>query len=160
MDDTTLLQVVHSDNTLTPLVTEEVWAPVHFARERVVLGPAARALRARYATLRRIVVYHGTTYSTAQKIVTDGFRLTSDHTSESTVFVKDKPMSNYALEHGTDGAVVECDLYLARGGYHRRNANSHTILVTRPSLLVPRRVLRVASIDDMAPPPLMRSRRN
>jgi hypothetical protein len=158
--DTALLQVVHSENTLVSLVTEEVWEPVHFSRERVVLGSAAHALRARYAMLRRIVVYHGTTYSTAQKIVTDGFLRTSDGTSEPAVFVKDKKMSNYALEHGTDGAVIECDLYLARGGYHRRNANSHTILVTRPSLLIPRRVLRVASVDDMAPPPLMRARRH
>ena len=153
---------IHKYNRIESTEETEIWDGVKFTLERVVLGEPAKEFRTQLSSFGEpILVYHGTNYTNAQRIITDGFHVTSDGMSEPAVFVKSRKMSNYAFEHHSNGAIIECELYPKPGGYRYRNENrSFTILVTDPSLLIPLRIFKFHIIDDTTVvPPLNRSRR-
>ena len=158
-DVVALLASLHAGNTITPLgkrFRDPTHASVRYGVERVDLGDAARAYARRLARDHDVVrLYHGTTAARARRIVREGF-------ADAEVYAKDVLRANYALEHGTDGAVLELDYY-DDGTHARRNQFTWIVRATR---VVPRRVLRLDEVDvaeedrvALGPPPLMRARR-
>jgi len=87
--------------------------------------------------------------------------MSGDMSGHTGVFVKTRANVNYALEHGTEGAVIVCDLYQHFGKAVRRSNEDvdATLIVKEPLSLFPVSIWKIESIDDQAPPPLKRGRR-
>ena len=159
-DERALLSSVHAENELVALkkrMRDPNHPSVKYAVFRVDLGGAARA----YARAlekqpgEAVKLYHGTSVTNARLITRSGFEQTM-------VFTKESLQPHYALEHGTNGAVIELDYY----DDHTHERQAQFTWIVRSLRVIPRRVFVVdemevgeASAAMLGPPPLMRARR-
>ena len=119
-----------------------------------------RKMRNIYKGANKMKVYHGTSLSTANRIIKGGF-LPARSRGRTGIFVSTKKDVAYALEHtynDNDGVIIECEAYLQKGKYTH---DGNTIILESPLSIIPLKIYKTTNVNistSSGPPMLHRSK--